>query len=648
MAIVKMSKFSLFTFDSERDNLLHELQKFEYVHFINPEEDEILVEEGLDTVSIPKSIGEVNEEISQVKYALDLLSKYYERENGIKAMIKGKDNYTFEELEEKALEYDYVPVYTRLRELANKVNGYDQEASNLYTLKEELIHWRALDYPIKDLQAFEESKIFIGTVPVKLKDKLNEDLLELNYTHMESVNEDKDNMYLFALTSKDEADSLNEILRNNGFSNITLNGEGTPKEELNAIDERLKLLENEKSQVIDEIKELAQNVPSLEIYYEYLMNKKLRVTAAENFLTTEKVNVVRGYVPTDKADDFNELIKKTQADAYYLEIAEADKDDPDVPILLKNSKFAQAFESLTGMYALPKYNEVDPTPLLAPFYLAFFGMMVADAGYGVIMLIATIVALKVANLSESQEKFVRFFHYLSYSTLAWGLFFGSCLGGAIPIPGIMDPAAQYQDLLIISIVFGIIHLFFALGIQVYMKVRDGQYLDAFFDVGFWYMALSGGIVFLVSFVVPLAPVIAQIAKWVMIAGMVGIVLTSGRSVKSTPGKLVAGFYELYGISGYVGDFVSYSRLMALGLSGGFIASSINMIVGMLAGKGPVGILGGIVVFVVGQLFNIFLSLLGAYVHTIRLTYVEFFGKFYEGGGKAFNLFRNKAKYINIK
>ena len=648
MAIVKMSKFSLFTFDSERDNLLHELQKFEYVHFINPEEDENLVEEGLETVSIPKSIGEVNEEISQVKYSIDILSKHYERESGIKAMIKGKDNYTFEELEEKALEYDYGPVYTKLRNLANEINGYDQEASNLNTLKEELIHWRALDYPIKDLKAFTESEIFIGTVPVKLKDKLNEDLLDLKYTHMEIINEDKNNMYLLALTSKYEAESLNQILRNNGFSKVTLNGEGTPKEELNAIDERLKLLEDEKSKVIEEIKGLAQDVPNLEVYYEYLMNKKLRVTAAENFLTTEKVNVARGYIPTDKAEEFKELIKKTHKDAFYLEIEEADKDDPNVPILLKNSKFVEAFESLTSMYALPKYNEVDPTPYLAPFYLAFFGMMVADAGYGIIMLIATIVALKVANLSESQEKFLRFFHYLSYSTIAWGLFFGSCLGGAIPIPGIMDPATQYQELLIISIAFGIIHLFFALGIQVYMKVRDGQYLDAFFDVGFWYMALSGGIVFLVSFVVPLAPVIAQIAKWVMIAGMAGIVLTSGRSVKSTPGKLVAGLYELYGISGYVGDFVSYSRLMALGLSGGFIAASINMIVGMLAGKGPVGILGGIVVFVVGQLFNIFLSLLGAYVHTIRLTYVEFFGKFYEGGGKAFNLFRSKTKYINIK
>ena len=272
MAIVKMSKFSLFTFDSERDNLLHELQKFEYVHFINPEEDENLVEEGLETVSIPKSIGEVNEEISQVKYSIDILSKHYERESGIKAMIKGKDNYTFEELEEKALEYDYGPVYTKLRNLANEINGYDQEASNLNTLKEELIHWRALDYPIKDLKAFTESEIFIGTVPVKLKDKLNEDLLDLKYTHMEIINEDK-NMYLLALTSKDEAESLNQILRNNGFSKVTLNGEGTPKEELNAIDERLKLLEDEKSKVIEEIKGLAQDVPNLEVYYEYLMNK---------------------------------------------------------------------------------------------------------------------------------------------------------------------------------------------------------------------------------------------------------------------------------------------------------------------------------------------------------------------------------------
>src|SRR5690606_1196746 len=171
-----------------------------------------------------------------------------------------------------------------------------------------------------------------------------------------------------------------------------------------------------------------------------------------------------------------------------------------VPILLKNSKFVETFESLTSMYALPRYNEIDPTPLLAPFYLAFFGMMVADAGYGLITVIACFIALKVANLSESQEKFVRFFYYLGFSTTIWGLIFGSFLGGIVPIPGLMDPANEYQKLLIMSIVFGLIHLYFALGIKAYMSIREGKYLDALYDVGFWYMALSGGIVFLLTIV----------------------------------------------------------------------------------------------------------------------------------------------------
>src|SRR5690606_19982318 len=133
------------------------------------------------------------------------------------------------------------------------------------------------------------------------------------------------------------------------------------------ISERLKELEDEKAKIADEIKGLSGNVPDLEICYEYLMNKKLRVAVSENFLKTERVNVIEGYIPKDKADEFTEIVKQSQKNAYYMEIEEAKEDDPNVPILLKNSKFTETFESLTGMYALPKYNEVDPTPLLAPF-----------------------------------------------------------------------------------------------------------------------------------------------------------------------------------------------------------------------------------------------------------------------------------------
>lgn len=334
--------------------------------------------------------------------------------------------------------------------------------------------------------------------------------------------------------------------------------------------------------------------------------------------------------------------------AYYLDIEDANLEDASVPVLLENSEFTETFESLTEMYALPKYNEIDPTPFLAPFYLAFFGMMVADAGYGILMLIATLGVLKVVNLSDSQRKFVKFFYYLSYSTIVWGAIFGSYFGGIIPIKGLMEPASQYQELLIISIVFGLIHLFFGLAISAYMSIKEKRYLDALFDVGFWYMSIAGGIVFLLTVVISLSPVIKNISLIIMVIGMLGIVLTGGRDVKGLGAKAGVGLYNLYGISSYVGDLVSYSRLMALGLAGGFIASSINMIAGMLFEGGPAGLVGGVLVFIIGQVFNLFLSLLGAYVHTSRLTYVEFFGKFFEGGGKGFNIFRSKTKYINLK
>ncbi|MFA5577070.1 MAG: V-type ATP synthase subunit I [Tissierellaceae bacterium] len=648
MAIVKMSNFSLFAFDSERDKLLHELQKFGYVHFTSLDKNEDLIEEGLEPVAIPESIGEVDEEISKVKYAIDLLTKYYTKETGIKAMIRGMDNLNFEELEDKASKIDYLPVYHELRELSSKLDDINSQMKDLGSQKDELHHWKGLDYPIDELKGFQRTKIFMGTSPKKMKEKFDKDLLNLNLTHVETISEDKDSIYLFAMTSMEEAEKFNEILRNCGFSNVLISGKMTAREEIESIDQRLRELEDSSLELKASVEKLADKLPSFQVVFEYLMNKKLRLMVAEDFLTTEKVNIINGYIPTDLKEEFEGAVKGSLEDTYYLNIEEAAEDDPAVPVLLKNSRFAETFESLTTMYALPRYNEIDPTPLLAPFYLAFFGMMVGDAGYGILMLIATFFVLRLANLGDSQEKFIRFFYYLSYSVIVWGVVFGSYFGGAIPIRGLMDPATQYQELLIMSIVFGLIHLFFGLAINAYLSIREKRYLDALFDVGFWYMAVAGGIVFLLTTMMPLGPAINTVSKYVMIAGMVGIVLTGGRESKGVATKTIGGLFSLYGISSYVGDFVSYSRLMALGLAGGFISASINMMVGMLFNIGFIGIILGVVVFLGGQLFNLFLSLLGAYVHTSRLTYVEFFSKFYEGGGEFFRVFRNKAKYINLK
>lgn len=648
MAIVKMSEFNLFAFDHDREKLLHELQKFEYVHFLRLDNDDELKEDGLTSIEVPEGIAAVEEEIREIKYAIDILSNYHDRETGISALRKGLDSYTFKELEEKASKIDYLPLYNEVREYSVKKDNLVQEINKLRTSINELNPWINLNSSIRDLNIIERSRIFLGTIPIKFKDNLNKDLLETKYTYFENVSEDKENLYLLAISQVSEEEKVKDILRNNSFSIIKLNGEETPKKEIENLNNKIGKLKEEIKKYENQLKDLTVNLPQLEIVYEYLQNKRLRLASSENFLTTEKVNVIKGYIPSHMVGEFTEVVKDALNNVYYLEIKDADMDDGNVPILLKNSKFTQSFEALTGMYALPKYNEIDPTPLLAPFYLIFFGMMAADIGYGLIMLIATFVALKLFTLPESTKNFTRFFYYLSFSIIFWGAIFGSFFGGIIPLKGLMDPATDYQSLLVLSIAFGLVHIFFALGISAYLKIREGNIKDAIYDVGFWYLALIGGILYLLSSFVAFPPIIKTISLIIMVAGMVGIVATGGRDAKGIGGKLAGGLYSLYGISSYVGDFVSYSRLMALGLAGGFIAGAINMMAQMLASKGIIGIILGAIIFIIGQIFNLGLSLLGAYVHAIRLTFVEFFGKFYEGGGVQFKLFRSKPKYINIK
>jgi len=643
-----MSSFSLFTFDSDRDRLLHELQKFGSVHFTDLKADETLSEEGLETLEVPADLAVIDEEIQSVKYALDLLRQYDQRESGIKAMIKGKDSFTFQELEDKVAEFDYDPIISKFRALTGKIDHLSQEEMKLKALTEELRPWKKLDYEVKSLRDFSFSEVFTGTVPKKLMEKLKSDLEPLKETHFEVLSEGKDEAYILGITSSTEREEFNEILRNNSYTSLSIPTEGTPTAEMEKIRVELSRMKSEKAEVKAEIKSMANYLPQFEEVYEYLLNKKLRFAAESNFLKTENVNVISGYVPTEKAVQFRKAVEGAQDNAFYLEIEDAVDTGKEVPILLKNGSFSETFESLTTMYALPTYNSVDPTPYLAPFYFAFFGMMVADLAYGIILLAVTGIALKFFNLDKGTKLFVKFLFYLSFSVIAWGLIYGSFFGDLIKLPSLIAPMEQYTELLVISIIFGGIHLFYALGIKAYLSFREGKPLDALFDVGFWYMALMGAIGFLAAGFVPVPDVVKPISMWVMIIGMVGIVLTGGRENKSVGGKLAGGFYSLYGISGYIGDFVSYSRLMALGLSGGFIAVAMNMIMNMLFDMGPIGILPGIIIFIFGQLFNLFLSALSAYVHTSRLTYVEFFGKFYEGGGKAFKLFRNKSKYINVE
>ena len=655
MAIVKMSKFDLVVFAEQRAKVLKKLQKFKEVNFVDIELHEENGElskdavEGVTKYVNNEELTHIDERLYQLSNAISLIKKYDERKTRLRDVIHGNENYTFDELAKKVLSYDWKKVSSELNKIGTQYSQIKSEISKKYMRYDEIDLWERLDVNPKELKNLKKVNTFLGTVPIKLKGTFIDGISKLDKTYYEELKIVKDEVYYLVISSIDESEKekLAEVFRNSSFTVENLDIDAVPQDYKNGLQKEISELKKEKRRLKAQIKTYSEDLTDLQAVYEYMQNKKLRIVESEKLAQTENTILIKGWIPTEKVSEFEKVIKDEAGDNYYLTFTDADRDDATVPIKLKNGKVASTFENLTGMYAYPRYNEIDPTPLFTPFYILFFGMMGADVGYGLVLLLATMFVLKVVNLSSQMRKSIKFFFYLSFSVIFWGLLYGSYFGATIPgMWRLVDPASQYNDLLIGSILFGVVHIFVGLAIKAYMLIRDGKSLEAVYDVLFWYMALIGGMLFLIFKLMNLSAVVANVSMWIMIAGMAGIVLTGGREAKGVGAKLGGGLYSLYGISSYVGDFVSYSRLMALGLSGGFIASAINMIAGMISGSW-VGMIFIPVILIAGHLFNMFLSFLGAYVHTSRLMYVEYFGKFYEGGGKPFKDFRTENKYINL-
>lgn len=646
MAIAKMNHFNLYTMSSDTDEILSLIQNFGDVHISDLADREELLEGGLEYVSEPTASTDVQQEITRLTHTIELLSKYDDKLGSIESMKKGMKNYTFSEVMAKGAEVDVSKEMNDISKLNRHLEDLEIGISKLNTQLDELTPWKNLQLGKAELSNTRKIDFITGHVLSRQYKSLLEEAEEFTNTHIELISEMNKNSYILVITTKDERAELDKLLRKYSFFTVNLHGEENPEVEIIKLKDKIEEQNNEIAATKDKFKEYLYILDDLKLRYEYLNQVGEKYKSTENLLSTKTVNFIEGYIETEKSDAFMKALETNFPESYHIEMEAADKEDPNVPIVLKNNKFNSAFEMLTKMYALPGYNEIDPTPFLAPFYWLFFGMMIADVGYGIIMLVGTLIALKTFNLSDSMENNIRFFFYMSISTIIWGLIYGSFLGGFIPLPALIDPATDYIALLAISVTFGAVHMFLGLGIKAYTLIRDGKPMDAVYDVLFWYMSLMGAIYMILAGVLNLPG--ADIGKYIMIAGMIGILLFGGREVKSPGGRFALGAYTLYGISSWLGDFVSYLRLMALGLAGAFIGVAVNMIVGTVAGSGIVGVVFAAVIFIGGHIFNLALSALSAYVHTLRLTFVEFFGKFYDGGGKEFKKIRNKPKYINIR
>lgn len=642
MAIVNMSKFELLAFKSDKEAIVSEIQKLEYAHYadLNKKTDEeIEVKASTDK----ERVSEISTRLSRIVWCIDQLSQY----EGSKKVIPVLSE---EEMKDIAASIDFDKVYEEIYSLYSEKEKIKQEITEVHTKSMDLMPWKRLNIALKDIGENAMTVKMLGTVHADYDQAFKAMIEENDLVYADLVSEKAGIKYYLCVSLAKNRQEAVELLRKNGFNQVKLAFSEEPAAELKSLEAAEVKLNEALSENAKAFAGNLEYLVKLKALYEVEASEKVKHSSIDNFKETNSIQLISGYIPTSKEADFKRSIEETAKSHCDLSIKPADRDDENVPIVLKNNKFVSAFESLTKMYSLPKYNELDPTPALAPFYWFFFGMMVADIGYGAVLFLGTLFGIKKSNPKPPKDSLLRMINLCSIAVIFWGVMYGSLFGVTLKMNGrpiaIFNTEKDFMLLLGVSIALGLVHLFSGLGVKAYMLIRDGKPIDAFLDVGLWVFALVGLIGFIGGKMIDMGPAAMMVFKVLMIASMVGILVFGARDRESIGARIGGGIYELYGITGYIGDFVSYSRLMALGLAGAFIAYAVNLIA-KLVGHGP-GLIASVIILVVFHGFNIFLSSLSGYVHSARLTYVEFFGKFYEGGGIAFKNQKAVPKYVRLK
>ena len=607
--------------------------------------------------------------------ANEILSRYAKRKKGLLSSFKGRKQLSREEYDKLVDETpDILRIAYDIISCQKNIDTNEAEKVKYQTQLDIIQPWLSLDVPM-NFTGTATTRAFIGKFPgdkttTEIVTELAAIIPEVEDVEVEMISHDSNQTCVFILTSRSNADAVSDALRRIGFEYPSYISPVIPKQREKEINKHLsnrdgRILENE-----NVIKSYAKYAEKLDFLEDYYVMKTERYAAYDDIATSRNTFVLTGYVPELDAEGLKEYLETT-FDA-EVEFEEATNDD--APVKLKNNKFAEPAESVLATYSYPDHHEADPTSIMAIFYYIFFGMMFSDAGYGLVMAIACAVCLlKFKGMEPGLKRSMKMFFWCGVSTTFWGLLFGSFFGDAVSvisntffhtappnIPGLVtpiwfNPVDDPMKMLMFSFLLGIIHLFTGLAILGYNYIRyKKDYLAVIYDVISWYLLVGGGILALLTmdmmeniagFTLP--PIFGTVGGIMAAIGAVIILFFAGRESKNPIIRLAKGAYGLYGTTGYLSDILSYSRLLALGLATGVIATVFNKI-GSMMGDSIIGIIGFILIFIIGHGVNIGINALGAYVHTNRLQFVEFFGKFYTGGGKEFKPFKINTKHYTVK
>lgn len=653
MAIVKMKKLTLIGLNAEKESMLNELMWLSAVD-VTP-----LTEDGIeDIVGLVRNDGAVREdesygeEISLLDSAMKLMGMNHTAK---KSMFAPKDKVHREDFDDDDFRTEVKEAAEKALSLQSEINGLKTAINRVQQNITSLRPWVSLPTPLGRKPSKHTSQI-LGTVYEKVR---LEDIMELEIdghtettpVWAEKVSTSNKVSYITVIYLDAYEKQLEAHLSELGFSRIQFPGfTSTASDSIIQLENELSELKNEKDELEKELQTISnENYDKVRKLIDILSNKRKLSAVRSSLVTTGSSFMLEGWFPEDREKDISELLDKYSC--YYESADPTDEEEP--PIKLKNHEILEPFEAITEMYSLPSYRGIDPTFMVAPFYFLLFGMMLSDAGYGILMTIACFLGLKFLSLGKGLRRMLKMFMFCGISTAFWGFMFGTFFGDVVGVvsstyfgsdlvlkPLWFDPVSDPITMLIVSFVVGFLHILAGLGLKGYMMIKRGNWLDALFDVGFW-MILLIGLPLLI-----LGGVFSVIGAVFVIGGAVGLIATQGRSEQNIFKKIASGVMSLYDVINYLADILSYSRILALGLSTGVIGSVFNKL-GSLGGSGLISAILFVIVFILGHVLNFALCALGSYVHASRLQFIEFFGKFYEAGGRKFNALGVEGKYTDI-
>lgn len=640
MAIVEMKKATIVAMLQNKPQIMQRLQEFGVLHITDIKTAEDLHGlESLDQNDDELGLQRMHEDLIKVEYMIDFLKK-----QGGSFKHRSYQKRTIS----RDLMYDYLKDRTQFDSIYDAIQKIDKAMSDLKSSEIKyqtsigfLMPWITLEEHLEDIKDTKNVHVEAGFIAKRHEANIYEAVeIEPYDISVLRVGEEGDNVYFLFACLKQGHEALSKILKQYGFNRITFGDmTGTAKSNIDVTHDALRNLVEMRIDLTKKAKSLIEYSELIETYFDILTVETDKSDVSKSLLKSKETFVLGAWIPVDLMTQLNERLYEITPN---LEIFyhETDKNEMS-PTLLKNHRYARPLEFITEQYSIPDSRGIDPNAMMMPFFVIFFGIMVSDFVYGLILISISALILIKLRPEGNFKKILGVLCLGGVSTTFWGMMFGGYLGGLISVsPILFNPLKDPFKMIAMCIAFGIIHLFVGFGMQAYLNIRRGFILDAILDQGLW-------ILFILSIMSMFLPESAPYNQYATIGLAMSLVLTQGRRKRNILIRLLSGILSLYNITGFLGDALSYLRLFALGLATGVIGTVINSMAFMLEGS-IIGYFFMIIILIIGHTFNIAINTLGAYVHSSRLQYVEFFSKFYEGEGIKYNPFRVRTKYINIE